>query len=159
MKRILLAGILILTAGISASMAQAPPAGRPAAPPAGQAGAAAGAPAQAPVTEASLVQALGQSVQSGPDAMIKAAEALITAFPNTQYREAALSVEAAAYGDKKDNDAARAKWEDVLKINPKKYRRHGLFRKLAQSDARNCYRKQSLFQQASGHTCTCFQKV
>ncbi len=122
MKRTLLTGILALATGISALMAQAQPGGQPAGQPAGQAagqaGAAPGATQAQPVTEQSLLQALGRS-QGNPDAMIKAAEDLLTQFPNTQYKEAALTMEAAAYQAKKQNDAARAKWEEVLKIDPK----------------------------------------
>ena len=116
MKRTLLTGILALAAGISASMAQAPPAGQPA----GQTGAAP-ATTQAPaVTQQSLVQALSAAQSSGnPDAMIKAAENLLTQFPETPAKEAAITIEAAAYQMKRDNVAARAKWEDVLKIDPK----------------------------------------
>jgi len=120
MKRTILAGILVLTAGISALMAQAP-AARPAGQPAGQAGAAPGAPQAAPpVTEQSLLQNMIRAQQSNnPDSVIKAAQELLTTFPNTQLKEAALSFEAAAYEDKRDNAASRTKWEEVLKINPK----------------------------------------
>jgi tetratricopeptide (TPR) repeat protein len=119
MKRTLLTGILVLTAGISALMAQAP-AARPAGQPAAQPAAAPGAPQAAPVTENSLLQSMVRAQQANnPDATIKAAEQLLTTFPNTQLKEAALSFEAAAYEDKKDNAASRAKWEEVLKINPK----------------------------------------
>jgi tetratricopeptide (TPR) repeat protein len=113
MKRTLLAGLLVLTAGISALMAQTPaPAGQPAAP--------AGAAQAAPVTEQSLLNAMITAQRSNnPDAMIKAAQDLLTTFPNTTLKEAALSFQAAAYEDKKDSVAARTKWEDVLKLNPK----------------------------------------
>jgi tetratricopeptide (TPR) repeat protein len=119
MKRTLLTGILGLATGISALMAQAPPAGQqPAGQPAGQTGA--GATQAPPVTEQSLLNAMISAQRAGnADASIKAAEDLLTQFPNSQLKEAALSVEAEAYRMKKDNTAAQAKWEEVLKVDPK----------------------------------------
>jgi len=119
MKRTLLTGILALATGFSALMAQA----QPAKPPAGQAAAPGAAPqgaaAQGP-TQASLVQALGSAQQAGDDnAIIKAAEELLTRFPNSPAKEAAYALEAAAYQNKNDIDSARLKWEEVLKIDPK----------------------------------------
>lgn len=120
MKRILLTGILGLATGLTAMMAQGQPAGQqPAGQPAGQA-AAPGAAQPPAVTEQSLLNQMVAAQRSNdPDAMIKSAEDLLAKFPNTQLKEAALSMEAAAYRMKKDNASAQAKWEEVLKMDPK----------------------------------------
>jgi tetratricopeptide (TPR) repeat protein len=110
MKRMILTGLAVLTAGLSGLMAQQP-AAAPAAP----------APAKVPTTkspaEANAVKAIGTT--SDPDAVIKAAEDLMSKFADTEYKEYALTMEARAYQQKGDSVNAQVFGERVLQINPK----------------------------------------
>src|SRR5262245_16399706 len=97
MKRIILAGALVLATGLRGLMGQ-------------QAGAGPGAAkGPAPKSEAgqTAVVALVQAQQAGPDAMIKAAEELLTKFADTDFKEIALLFEAQAYKAKNDNPKAQ----------------------------------------------------
>jgi len=102
MKRITLAGILILAAGASSLMAQKPPA------PKSQ-------------KELDAVKALFAATQTGPDQTIAAAEALITGFADTEFKETALFFEARSYQQKNDLVKAQVYGERVLEVNPKNY--------------------------------------
>lgn len=84
-------------------------------------------PAQAPPSlvpntksegESQAVKALVQS-QNNPDAMIKAAEDLITRYSDSFYKEMALVYEANAYQRKGDTAKAQVYGEQALKVNPK----------------------------------------
>jgi len=69
--------------------------------------------------EAQAVNAMIQARSSGPDAMIKAADDLVSKFADTEFKELAYTFEAQAYQTK--GDAAKAEFfdEEILKINPK----------------------------------------
>jgi tetratricopeptide (TPR) repeat protein len=112
MRRVILAGIVLFTAGLSGLFAQQPAA--PAAP------AATPAPKPKSKGEAKAVQAI-QAAGADADAVIKAAENLLNNYADTDYKEYALQMEAKAYQQKRDNDNARVYAERVLQINPKAY--------------------------------------
>ena len=63
-----------------------------------------------------LVQA-----QGNPDALIKAAEDLVTKYADTFYKEMALMMEAQSYQQKRDLDKAVIYGERVLEVNPKSF--------------------------------------
>src|SRR5689334_840221 len=69
--------------------------------------------------EAQAVNALIQARSAGPDAIIKAADELLTKFSDTEFKELALTFEANAYQQKGDFAKAEVTDEDILKINPK----------------------------------------
>jgi tetratricopeptide (TPR) repeat protein len=98
-------------------MAQAPQAAP--AQPAGQAGPK--TPQVKSQAEGQAVQALLQSQQGGPDAMIKAAEELLTKFADTEFKEIALFVESQAYKAKGDNTKAQIFAERVLEVDPQNF--------------------------------------
>lgn len=102
MKRMTLAGILVLAAGASSLMAQKQPA------PKSQ-------------KEFDAVKAMFAAAQSSPDQTIAAAEALITGFADTEFKEMALFFEARSYQQKNDLVRAQVYGERVLEINPKNY--------------------------------------
>jgi tetratricopeptide (TPR) repeat protein len=104
MKTLILTGILALAAGFS-SMAQQ---GQPA--PTG--------PAPKSQEEATALQALFNP-QNDADATIKSAEDLLAKFADTQFKEAALTMEAEAYQRKGDTVKAQVYAEQVLAVNPK----------------------------------------
>ena len=107
MKRIILTGILAMAAGIACLAAQA------------QGGKAPAQPKAKSQDELKAVQALMQS--QDPDSTIKAAEDLLTKYADTQFKEAALAMEAEAYRAKNPPDAlikAQIFAEQALAINP-----------------------------------------
>jgi tetratricopeptide (TPR) repeat protein len=69
--------------------------------------------------ELDAVKALMAAAQAGPDQTIAAAEALITGFADTEFKEAALFFEASSYKQKNDLVKAQVYGERVLEINPK----------------------------------------
>ena len=69
--------------------------------------------------EGEAVQALIAAEPQGPDAVIKAADALLDKFADTQFKEVALLAEATAYQQKGDFASAEVTNERVLEINPK----------------------------------------
>jgi len=104
MKRIILTGILVLTAGVAGLLAQAP------------------APKPKSNGERKAIVAIQTAVQSGDtDAVIKASEYLLTNYADTDYKEYALTMEAKAYQTKGDNDNAQVFADRVLQVNPKAY--------------------------------------
>src|ERR1039458_1383523 len=110
MKRIILTGILALATGFAALAApQAVPA-QPKVP-------SPKSPAEGKAVMA--LQAAGQS--NDPDAMIKAANELLTKFTDTDYKEWALSMEAKAYQTKGDAEHAQVYGQQALQVNPKSY--------------------------------------
>jgi tetratricopeptide (TPR) repeat protein len=111
----MIAGLLIAAAG--SLMAQQPAAAP--AQPAGQA--APKTPQVKSPAEAQAVQALFQAQQGGPDAIIKAAEDLLTKFVDTDFKEIALFVEAQAYKAKNDNTKAQIYAERVLEVDPNNF--------------------------------------
>lgn len=108
MKRTIFTGILFLVTGCSVLMAQ-PAQGKEQ--PTG--------PRPKSTEEAKAVNAMIQAQSAGPDAIIKAADDLITRFSDTEFKEVALTFEATAYQQKGDFARAEVLDENVLKINPK----------------------------------------
>jgi tetratricopeptide (TPR) repeat protein len=109
MKRLILTGIAVLTAGLSGLFAQAP----------------APAPAQLKIKssgERKAVVAIQTAVQSGDtDAIIKASEDLLNNYADSDYKEYALTMEAKSYQSKNDSDNAQIFADRVLQINPKAF--------------------------------------
>jgi len=72
--------------------------------------------------ESQALMALIQAAQSGnADAVIKAADELVTKYADTTFKETALLQEAEAYRSKGDADKAQIYGEQALKANPKSY--------------------------------------
>ena len=107
MKRTILTGALALVAGVSSLMAQAKAQPKASAPP-------------APNAEQVALQALG-AAQGNPDAVIKAAEDLLTKFADTKYKDVALLMEATAYEQKRDPEKAQVFAERTIEANPKNF--------------------------------------
>jgi tetratricopeptide (TPR) repeat protein len=109
MKRSILTAILTLGAGVTGLMAQgaAPAAGPKQPTPKSQA-------------EVTAIQALF-TAQGNPDAIIKAADDLMTKFADTEFKELALYMQAEAYQQKKDLTKAQVVAEQALILNPKSY--------------------------------------
>jgi len=121
MKRMILTGMLALATGLLPVTAQQPPAAQQKG--GGQQG---GQPQLIPGTksvgETQAVVALIQAAQSqNADAVIKAADELITKYADTTFKETALLQEGEAYKSKKDNDKAQIYFERALESNPKSY--------------------------------------
>ena len=115
MKRIILTGILALATGFAALAA-------PQAAPAQAAPAQPKVPSPKSPAEGKAVMALQTAGQSNdPDAMIKAANDLLTKFTDTDYKEWALSMEAKAYQTKNDSEHAQVYAQEALQVNPKSY--------------------------------------
>jgi tetratricopeptide (TPR) repeat protein len=120
MKRMILTGTLALATGLLPAMAQQPPA----APQKGGDKAAQQGliPGTKSVGESQAIVALAQAAQSGnPDAVIKAADDLITKYADTTFKETALIQEAQAYDAKRDPVKAQIYAEQALAANPKSY--------------------------------------
>jgi tetratricopeptide (TPR) repeat protein len=124
MKKTIFTGILAVAAGCGTLLAQ-PAQVQQAAPAAPQAG-----PKVKSKAEADAVQALFNARSAGPDAIIKAADDLVSKFADTDFKEIAYTLEATAYEQKSRQTAdkgaqtdavAKAEFydEEVLKINPK----------------------------------------
>lgn len=127
MKKTILTGILALAAGAYCLMAQgAAPAGQQGAAQQGaaQQGAAPAAkkgPAPKSKAELEAIQALFTAQQAGPDAVIKAADDLLTKFADTDYKELGLYMQADAYQQKGDLTKAQVLAEQALATNPKSF--------------------------------------
>lgn len=106
MKRMLFAGVLAIAAGFSL-IAQQPAKPAPKGPQPKSQG------------ELTAVQALFNAQSAGPDAVIKAADDLLSKYADTEFKEIALYVEAVAYQQKRDPVKAQIYAERVLEINPK----------------------------------------
>src|ERR1700730_14735400 len=78
-------------------------------------------PAPKSAKELDAVKALFAASQAGPDQTIAAAEALITGFADTEFKEVALYFEARAYQQKNDMVKAQVYAERVLEVNPMNY--------------------------------------
>lgn len=105
MKRMILAGMLCVAAALTLPAQQPPPAKK--------------GPQPKSQGELTAVQALFNAQQAGPDALIKAAEDLLSKYSDTEFKEIALFVEATAYQQKRDPVKAQIYAERVLEINPK----------------------------------------
>lgn len=123
MKKTILTGILALAAGAYGLMAQgAAPAAQGAAPAAqGAAPAANKGPAPKSQAELQAIQAMFAAQQTGPDAVIKASDDLLTKFADTDYKELALYMQADAYQQKRDLTKAQVLAEQAMAVNPKSY--------------------------------------
>lgn len=106
MKRMIFTGILALTAGLSGPMAQA------AQPQAAQ-------PKIKSNGERKAVLAIQSATE--PDAIIKAAEDLLSNYADSDYKEYALTMEAKAYQMKHDDENSQVFADRVLQINAKAY--------------------------------------
>jgi tetratricopeptide (TPR) repeat protein len=102
MKRILVTGILALSAGLTSLMAQA------------------AAPAPKNKAEMEALQAI-QAAQGNPDATIAACENLITKFADTEFKAIALFMEADAYEKKNDPEHMVIFAERALEANPQNF--------------------------------------
>ena len=102
MKKTILTGILAVATGCGTLLAQ-PAQVQPAAPAAPQAG-----PKVKSKAEADAVQALFSARSAGPDAIIKAADDLVSKFADTDFKEIAYTLEATAYEQKSRQTADKA---------------------------------------------------
>jgi tetratricopeptide (TPR) repeat protein len=118
MKKSTLAGLLALSAGAFGLMAQG-----------------AKQPQPKSKEEVAAIQAMFQA-QGNPDAVIKAADELLTKFADTEFKEVALYVEAEAYTQKHDNAKAQVFSEQVLALNPKSYQANLLLAELIVGETR-----------------------
>ena len=98
MKRMILTGVLAMTAGLSGLMAQPKPKSN---------------------GERKAIVAIQGATD--PDAIIKASEELLTNYADSDFKEYALTMEAKAYQMKRDDDNAQVYADRVLQINPKAY--------------------------------------
>jgi tetratricopeptide (TPR) repeat protein len=71
--------------------------------------------------EVQAVTALFQAQAQAPDDEIKAAEALLTKFADSDYKAIALEIEAEAYQKKNENEKAIAFGEQALQADPKNF--------------------------------------
>jgi tetratricopeptide (TPR) repeat protein len=71
--------------------------------------------------EFQAVMALQRGAGTGPDATIRAADELLAKYPDTDFKEFALTMEAGAYRKKNDIVNAQAYGERALQLNPKAY--------------------------------------
>ena len=119
MKRMILAGVLVMAVGASGLMAKKDKKNKDQEQPA-QAQSQPAGPHPKSKAELEAVQAL-ISAQGNPDATIAAAENLVTKFADTDYKDTALFMEAQAYRQKGDRDKAVIYGERTLATNPKNY--------------------------------------
>jgi tetratricopeptide (TPR) repeat protein len=113
MKRTILTGILILAAGVSGVMAQKKSATPPAT-------AAPKGPAPKSADELKALQALFMAAGK-PDEVIMAAENVLTKFPDTDFKDTVLFMEAEAYRQKGDKEKMQIYAERTLAANPKHF--------------------------------------
>ncbi len=126
MKRIILTGILAMATGLWGLLAQQAK---------GQQGQQKGAPAQQPAQQApqlvpgtksegesqAVIAVFQAQQQNNADAVIKAAEELLTKYTDTVFKESVLLAEAQAYQQKSDYDRAQIFNEKALEANPKSF--------------------------------------
>ena len=108
MKRMILAGVVALTAGLAGLLAQT-----------AAAPAAATGPMPKSPDELKAVQAIGNAPT--PDEAIKASEDLLTNYKDTEFKEYAYTMEARAYQQKRDRVNAEVYGERALQIDPKAF--------------------------------------
>src|ERR1700676_3569159 len=112
MKRMIVTAILFTATGLSGLLAQQAKQAQ------------GGQPGLVPNTksqgESQAVMALFQAQQqNNADAVIKAADELLTKYADTFYKEAALTMQATGYQQKGDADKAQIYFERLLEVNPK----------------------------------------
>lgn len=113
MKRIMLASLLVMTAGATGVMAQK----------GNQKGDAASAPAGPKIkskAEAAAFQAM-ITAQQNPDEEIKADEEFVDKFADSDFKDIALYLEASAYEQKKDPAKAQIYAQRAVDANPKNF--------------------------------------
>src|SRR6476620_4240252 len=110
MKKSIITGILALAASASGLFAQG------AAPAAGPK-----QPTPKSQDEVTAIQAMFAAQPNGPDAIIKAADELLTKFADTEFKELAYYIQAEAYQQKKDLTKAQVIAEQAMALNPKSY--------------------------------------
>lgn len=112
MKRIMLAGLLVMTAGITGVMAQK----------GNQKGDTASAPGPKVKSqaEAKAFQAM-VAAQQNPDEEIKASEDFVDKFADSDFKDIALFLEANAYQQKKDPAKAQIYAQRAVDANPKNF--------------------------------------
>jgi len=116
MNRTILTGILILVTGVSGAMAadkKQPPAAQPAT-------AAPKGPTPKSPEELKALQAVFGAAGK-PDEVIAAAENVLTKFPDTEFKDTVLFLEADAYRQKGDKEKMQIYAERVLTVNPKQF--------------------------------------
>jgi tetratricopeptide (TPR) repeat protein len=119
MNRTILTGILILAAGVSGAMAaDKKDKDKGSAQPANQAAAAPKGPAPKSAEELKALQALFGAAGK-PDEVIAAAETVLEKFPNSDFKDTVLFLEADAYRQKGDKEKAQIFAERTLAANPK----------------------------------------
>lgn len=114
MKRTILTGILVLVTGVSGVMAQKKQAQAPAA------NAAQKGPAPKSADEMKALQALFSAVGK-PDDTIAAGENVLTKYPDTDFKDTVLYMEAEAYRQKGDKEKMQIYAERTLAANPKHF--------------------------------------
>ena len=119
MKKIILAGIVMLMAGAPGLMAQKGKKGEAAAASAASADQPKGPMPKSKGEQDALVAMF--NAQSKPDDLIAAAEALLTKYADTEFKDTALFFEATAYRQKGDRDKAEVFAERALTTNPKNF--------------------------------------
>jgi len=119
MNRTILAGILILTAGTTGAIAADKKPAQQANQPATQQAAAPG-PKPKSADELKALQALFGAAGK-PDEIIAAGENVLTKFPDTEFKDTVLFLEADAYRQKGDKDKMQVYAERALQTNPKYY--------------------------------------
>ncbi len=117
MKRLILAGLMLVLAGAPGLMAQKGKKGEP--PAAAQTDQPKGPMPKSKGEQDALVAMF--NAQSKPDDVIAAAENLLTKYADTDFKDTALFFEANAYRQKGDRDKAQLFAERTLQANPKNF--------------------------------------
>jgi len=116
MTRTILAGILLMAAGVAGLMAQK-------------------APAPKSKAELDALQALFQQANN-PDAVVKLGDEFITKFADTDFKENVLVLMADAWHQKKDENKAQIYADQALAVNPKSYQASILVAEIISKGAR-----------------------
>lgn len=119
MNRAILNGVLAAIAGVSALLAQQPAQPAPAPQPAQPASPVAKQPQPKSKGELEALQAMFQA--KDPDSRIQAAEALITKYADTEFKDLALFFAAMSAEQKGDGERAIVYAERAVEANPKNY--------------------------------------
>ena len=117
MRRIAI--LLVSLAAAIPAFSQAPPA--PAAAPAGAAAPAEAVKGPHPKSPAENDAIVAMFKETDPDKQIKAAEDLLTTYPDTDYKAQILLIEATAYNQKRDYPKAIVAGEKSLEADPTSY--------------------------------------
>ncbi len=122
MRRIAILFVILSAAVCAFSQTAPPPAGAaPAAGAAAPAGAAPATPGPHPKSPEENAAVVAMTKAQDPDGRIKAAEELVTKFPDTDYKGIALLMQAQSYHDKKDDAKAIVYGEQSLESDSKNF--------------------------------------